>query len=127
MIDQNNTLKSIAQAFLKAASSQQVSEGYDLYVSDKFVHHNIHFKSDAQSLKAGMMQSAELFPNKILEVKQSIAENNMVMTYSHVRLTPNDNGFALMHLFRFENNKIVELWDIAQQIPENFANELGAF
>jgi predicted SnoaL-like aldol condensation-catalyzing enzyme len=74
-----------------------------------------------------MMQSAEMFPEKIFEVKQCIAENDKVMTYSHVRLTPDDKGFALMHLFRFENNKIVELWDIAQQIPESIANELGAF
>ncbi|HOS48607.1 MAG TPA: ester cyclase [Bacteroidia bacterium] len=122
-----NNLKAIAKAFLQAASSHQVSEGYDLYVSEKFVHHNIHFKSDAHTLKAGMMQSAEMFPEKIFEVKQCIAENDKVMTYSHVRLTPDDKGFALMHLFRFENNKIVELWDIAQQIPESIANELGAF
>lgn len=32
-----------------------------------------------------------------------------------------------MSYFRFENNKIVEMWDVGQLIPENMLNEMGMF
>jgi predicted SnoaL-like aldol condensation-catalyzing enzyme len=40
---------------------------------------------------------------------------------------PGDRGFAVAHIFRFEDGRIAELWDLAQEIPENMANELGMF
>jgi len=32
-----------------------------------------------------------------------------------------------VHIFRFEHNKIVELWDIGQPQPEQMANAFGMF
>ncbi len=42
-----NNLKAIAKAFLQEASSLQVSEGYDLCVSEKIVHHYVYFNGMA--------------------------------------------------------------------------------
>lgn len=66
-------------------------------------------------------------PNKALEVKQVIAENDLVGTHSHVKQRPEDLGAAVVHIFRFENGKIVELWDLEQPIPEESPNQYGMF
>lgn len=34
---------------------------------------------------------------------------------------------AVVHLFRFEGNLIVEMWDIGQPVPESTPNENGMF
>ena len=40
---------------------------------------------------------------------------------------PDDNGAALVHLFRFEGDRIAELWDIGQAVPEQSVNANGMF
>jgi predicted SnoaL-like aldol condensation-catalyzing enzyme len=36
-------------------------------------------------------------------------------------------AFALAHIFRFENGRIAELWDIAQPAPSDSPNQNGMF
>ena len=50
-----------------------------------------------------------------------------MMSYSHIKQNETDRGAAVCHIFRFENNKIVEMWDVGQLIPENMLNEMGMF
>ena len=40
---------------------------------------------------------------------------------------PSNGGLRQVHLFRFSGDKIVEYWDITQQVPENAPNAAGAF
>ncbi len=120
-------LKSTAEAFLKMVASGNIEDAYRLYVAKNFKHHNVYFKGDAESLKKGMIESAKEYPDKKLVVKQVIREGNIVITHSHVRLRLGDPGLALIHIFRFENDKIMELWDIAQPIPKDSVNDNGPF
>jgi len=120
-------LKSKAQAFLQAVSSNNIREGYDLYVGENFKHHNVYYKGDAESLKTAMEESDKIFPNKKFEIKQMIREGNFVVAHSCAKLNPDEPGYALIHIFRFENEMIVELWDLGQQIPSVLVNENGPF
>jgi predicted SnoaL-like aldol condensation-catalyzing enzyme len=122
-----DSLKSKAEAFLRAVSSSKVKEGYELYVGEGFKHHNVYFKGDADSLRTGMEENYKLFPGKTLEIKRVIREEKIVAIHSLVKLQPGDPGYALMHIFRFENEKIAELWDFGQPIPSETVNENGPF
>lgn len=66
-------------------------------------------------------------PNKVLEVKQAFEDGNTVITHSHVKQSVNDIGAAVVHIFRFEDGHVVELWDLGQQIAKDSPNENGAF
>ena len=76
---------------------------------------------------AGMEENALQNPNKSLEVKRAISEGELVAVHSHVRQTPDDLGAAVVHIFRFENDLIVELWDLGQPIPKESLNQYGMF
>jgi predicted SnoaL-like aldol condensation-catalyzing enzyme len=119
--------KDIAVSFLEMASSGNVSEAYAKFVGAGFKHHNPFFEGSAESLQAGMEQNARQNPNKVLEVKRAIADGEFVVVHLHVRQKPEDPGAALAHIFRFENGKIVELWDIGQPVPEKSPNQHGMF
>ena len=76
---------------------------------------------------AAMEENAEENPDKLFEVKRTIEEGENVVVHSHVRQHPDDIGVIVIHIFRFQNGKIKELWDVGQPIPENSPNENGMF
>jgi len=125
MTDDSN--KDTAISFLKLAASGKVREAYSKFVGAGFRHHNPFFESSAEALMAGMEENARQNPNKVLEVKRAIAEGEFVAVHSHVRQEPDDLGAAVVHIFRFENGRIVELWDLGQPVPEKSPNQYGMF
>ncbi len=119
--------KDTAVSFLQLAASGKVREAYSKFVGAGFRHHNPFFEGSAESLMAGMEQNARQNPGKVLEVKRAIAEGELVAVHSHVRQKPGDLGAAVIHIFRFEQGRIVELWDLGQPVPENSPNQYGMF
>ena len=124
MADSN---KNAAVSFLKLASSGKVHEAYSKFVGEGFRHHNPFFEGSVESLMAGMEENACQNPNKVFEVKRAIAEGDLVVTHSHVQQKPGELGAAVVHIFRFENDRIVELWDLGQPVPEKSPNQYGMF
>ena len=118
--------KLAAETFLKLVCSD-VDRAYAEFVAPNFRHHNVWFPGNADALKQGMADNLREHPQKKLEIKQSIEEGDRVMVMSHVTFAPADRGYALMHLFRFENGRVAELWDIAQEIPDHSPNSNGPF
>jgi predicted SnoaL-like aldol condensation-catalyzing enzyme len=119
--------REIAVSFLKLAASGKVREAYSKYVSPNLKHHNPYFRGDRESLMLGMEENATKNPNKKLEIKLSLEDGNLVATYSRVQQNPGDNGVAVVHIFRFEGDHIVEMWDVGQAVPEDSPNENGMF
>jgi predicted SnoaL-like aldol condensation-catalyzing enzyme len=118
--------KEIAISFLKNAATGKLDEAYSL-VSPNFRHHNAYFKGDAESLKAGMAEAAQKFPNTEIEIQRAIAEGDLVSVHSRVQHGPEAAPIAVVHIFRFEGDKIAELWDVGMEVPKDSPNENGAF
>jgi predicted SnoaL-like aldol condensation-catalyzing enzyme len=121
------THKEAAIEFLMLVAAGRVAEAYAAHAGPTFRHHNPHFRADAAALRAGMEDNAIRFPDRTLHVKQALADGDRVAVFSHVHLTPDDAGLALVHLFRFEDGRVAELWDVGQPVPETMVNELGMF
>ena len=119
--------KDAAVSFLKMASTGKVREAYAKFVGPEFRHHNPYYEGSADSLMQSMEENARQNPNKSLEVKHVIAEGDYVAVHSHVRQNPDELGGAVVHLFRFEEDRIVELWDVGQPMPEDAQNQYGMF
>lgn len=121
------SLKEKAVAFLQLVASGKVREAYQSFIGPDFCHHNPYFRGDADSLMLAMEESAAQNPHKIFEVKLAVQEKDIVAVHSSVRQHPDDLGGAVVHIFRFKDNQIVELWDIGQPLPEDSPNENGMF
>ena len=119
--------KQMASDFLMLASEGLAREAFSKYVGKDFRHHNIYFKGDGESLMIAMEENAKKNPDKIFEIKRALHEGELVTIHSHVRQKPGDPGAAVVHIFRFENGKIAELWDLGQPVPLETVNENGIF
>src|SRR5207342_1569496 len=114
----SNDAKDSATAFLRLVTANRIREAYERFVAPDFRHHNPWFRGDAASLMAGMEDNGEQAPNKIFEIKQAIQEGDRVAVHSHLRMKAGDTGMAVVHIFRFEGDRIAEFWDLGMQIPE---------
>ncbi|TFB22050.1 nuclear transport factor 2 family protein [Filobacillus milosensis] len=123
----NLSNKERASSFLKLVASGEVKEAFSEYVSKEVIHHNPYFSADANSLMKAMEEDASMNPDKSLEIKHTIEENDMVVVHSHMKQNAEDMGYALVHMFRFDDKQIIELWDVGQEVPENSPNENGVF
>ncbi|MBP1688828.1 MAG: polyketide cyclase [Deltaproteobacteria bacterium] len=107
--------------------SGDVRGAYERHVADGFRHHNPYFAGDAQSLREGMEEDEARNPGKKLDVQVALQEGNYVAVHSRLRRGSAEPDIAVVHIFRFEDGRIVELWDIVQVAPKQIANENGMF
>lgn len=119
--------KDMALSFLQLAANGRAKEAYDTYAGPGFKHHNPHFDAAPKALIDAMDDNARQFPKKRLEVKLAFEEGPLVSVLSHVRHTPDESGFAVVHIFRFDGDRIAEMWDLAQEVPEQSPNANGMF
>jgi len=120
--------KESAVTFLSMASSGQVEGAYARFIAPEFIHHNPYFRGDRESLKSAMIEAHRTSPNKRFEVKRSFEDGDFVITHSLVvRADPGDPDVAVVHIFKFEGDKVVELWDLGQLLSPDSPNENGPF
>jgi len=119
--------KETAVDFLQLIVAGSIDEAYANYVNMHGKHHNMYYSADFSALKQGMIENQSKFPNKRLMVKNVIGDGNMVAIHSNLIMKTGEPGMAVVHIFRFENGKIVEMWDIGQTVPNESPNRLGAF
>lgn len=119
--------KDAAVSFLHLAASGRVRDAYTNHVSSDFHHHNPFFADGARALMAGMEENARQNPDKKLEVLRALEDGDLVAVHARVRHRPDDRGAALVHVFRFEGDRIAELWDVGQPVPADSVNTNGMF
>jgi predicted SnoaL-like aldol condensation-catalyzing enzyme len=117
--------RDIAVGFLELATSGRVREAYETYVGAAFRHHNPMFAAGAAALRAAMEEAHRSAPNKAFEIQRVIADGDLVAVHSRVRRDAGD--IAAVHIFRCSEGRIVELWDVGQQVPRESPNADGMF
>jgi predicted SnoaL-like aldol condensation-catalyzing enzyme len=109
------------------AATGDVRGAFDRYVSRDFRHHNPNFRGDTASLSTAMAENAKQNPNKVFDVEHALEDSDLVAVHSRVRMTAGGQENAVVHIFRFAGDKIVELWDVGQAVPADSPNENGMF
>lgn len=118
--------KEIAIEFLRLASSAKVHEAYEKYVHSDFRHHNAYFRGDRESLLKGMEENAKQFPDKTYKVLRALEDGNLVVVHGQVEGVF-ESGWSVIHIFRFEGDKIIEEWEASQEVIKDSPNENGIF
>jgi predicted SnoaL-like aldol condensation-catalyzing enzyme len=119
--------KDAATSFLQLVASGKVREAYQKHIAPNFRHHNPFFRGDADSLRIAMEENAAKNPNKILEIQRALEDGDFVAVHSHIRQNPGERGAAVVHIFKFQGDRVIELWDIGQPVPENSPNQNAMF
>lgn len=97
------------------------------YLGDRYTQHNPTAKDGPEGLRGYIEFLKKTYPENHGEIKQVIADGDMVVLHVHSKRTPDSLGNAIVDIFKLENGKVVEHWDVIQPIPETSANDNTMF
>ena len=119
------TNKEKAVHFLQMAVSGQIDEAYATYVDMQGKHHNAYYPAGFAALQEGMKEDHLKVSDKTLTVINALEDGDRVAVHSHLRRGKDD--ISVVHLFRFRDGRIVEMWDVGQIMPADSPNQDGEF
>lgn len=100
----------------------QVQEYSDRYIGNQYIQHNPYVPDGKAPFVNYFTGYFKENPQAKNVIKRAIAEGDLVVLHVHSSQNAQDRGEAIVDIFRVENGKIVEHWDVQQAIPEQSAN-----
>ena len=119
--------KRVATEFYDAAINRKDFAAASQYLGSYYKQHNPTAADGAEGLRAFIDFLKSRFPNQRGEIKRVIAEGDLVVLHVHSTRGDDTPGRAIVDIFRIENGKVVEHWDVIQDIPAQSANANGMF
>ena len=119
--------KETVRAFYDLASTKGAAEAVSRYVGSTYTQHNPAAGDGPGPFIEFVKAYTGQFPELHVDIRRVIAEGDLVVTHSLIRTSPDDRGTAAADIFRLEEGKVVEHWDVLQPVPETDANENTMF
>jgi predicted SnoaL-like aldol condensation-catalyzing enzyme len=119
--------KKIVAAFYDAAVNQKDFEKASQYLGARYSQHTPLAADGREGFKGFITFLKDKFPNNRSEIKRIFADGDYVIVHVHAVREPGTRGNAIVDIFKLENGKVVEHWDVIQPIPEKAANDNGMF
>ena len=119
--------KKVVVDYYRTAFGGEPEKAVADHFGDIYIQHNPQ-AADGPEAFIGFVHSLRgEYPNLQLDIKRVIAEGDLVVTHSHLIREPGQPGQALADFFRLENGKVVEHWDVVQEVPVEAANSNTMF
>jgi predicted SnoaL-like aldol condensation-catalyzing enzyme len=113
--------------FYDLAINQKNFEAAAKFLGPRYTQHNPRAADGPEGLKAFLAFLREKMPDYHSDIKRVFADGDYVILHVHNVPTPGSRGNAIIDIFKLENGKVVEHWDVRQEIPEQSANSNTMF
>ena len=130
MAEAKRSAREIVLAFYEAALTELDADKAKEFLGDTYIQHNPWVTDGPEGFLRFVRYRRQKFPQARNEVKMVIAEGNLVALHVHSVLVPGTPGRHIVDIFRVEGDKVVEHWDVIQDIPEQVfppLNDNGLF
>ena len=119
--------KELVVAFYERALNDRNLDVVAEYLAPYYRQHNPTIEDDVAGLKRYLAWIQENYPQARSEILRVWADKDIVVLHVHRVRIPETPGDAIVDLFRIEDGKIAEHWDVIQPIPTDAANRNTMF
>jgi len=99
----------------------------DRYLSPDYLQHSSLAEPGLASLKA-FLDTVKVASREAKHyVKRALVDGDLVAVHVHVVRFPGDPGLAVVDIFRVAGDRIVEHWDVLQEVPARPVNPNSMF
>lgn len=99
----------------------------DDFIAEDYLQHSSLAEPGRDALKRWLDFVRVESPEATQKIYRVFAEDDHVITHQHVIRWPGDTGFAVVDIFRIADGRIVEHWDVLQEIPAQPVNPNSMF
>lgn len=92
----------------------------DKYIDEQYIQHNPILPDGRDTLKKAAAVWFKGASKEKIDVRHIAADDDLV--FIHTRSARGKDVLSIIDIYRIENNKIVEHWDVIQAVPERSAN-----
>jgi len=110
--------RDIVLAFYDAGMNEKDAEKTAEFLGERYIQHNPSIADGPDAALRFVRFRRDKFPRARSEVKMVIAEGDLVALHVHSVLVPGTPGRRITDIFRVEGDKVVEHWDVIQDICE---------
>jgi predicted SnoaL-like aldol condensation-catalyzing enzyme len=112
----------------KAVFEGDVENAFRLYAGGGYRQHNPLIEDGMEGLRKFVAWILANHPDAHGEIKRVFADGDYVILHSQWHgLSDSPRGEAVVDIYRLEDGKVVEHWDVVQPIPETAANKNTMF
>jgi predicted SnoaL-like aldol condensation-catalyzing enzyme len=116
------TNRTIIEGFVEIFYRQKnVRKAFMEYVSEDYIQHNPSI-IDGREAAIEMLEPKFSQPEASFDIKRILVDGNLAMVHLHGRMNADALGGAVADIYRIENGKIVEHWDVLQAVPAESIN-----
>jgi predicted SnoaL-like aldol condensation-catalyzing enzyme len=91
----------------------------DEFVGPVYIDHNPQSPDGSESIRNVVTGLRVAYPDMKSSIERVIAEDDLVLLHTNAVLEPGSKGMAIAAVFRVDNGKIVEHWEVMQQVPDS--------
>jgi predicted SnoaL-like aldol condensation-catalyzing enzyme len=131
LVRRSREVRRLSEEFIRIGYlERRRSEAFERFVADDLIEHNPEFGDGRDaSAKFFAARNASVNAENFLPVEQWRVEFDQVLIHGdllfmrrHAFQRVNDAGRVFWDIWRWEGNRIVEHWDVIQDVPRSKAN-----
>lgn len=132
MLEASNLKKALyCMNLLENRSDLEASHRLDVLrrecFAEIYIQHAPHVPDGRDAVLSLFAARYERYPEMAMDIKRAAANGDLVWIHLHVKETPEARGRAVVNIFRMEDGRFAEHWNVVQAVPETSANDNTMF
>lgn len=122
MTDTRSIVTDFARLFY---TERDVVTAFETYVAEDYIQHNPSIP-DGRQPAVDMLVPKFTTPGATFEIQRILVDGDLALI--HVKASfPGNPVAAVADIYRLENGRVVEHWDVLQRMPDEVANDHPMF
>lgn len=127
MTNPERNKQTVIDFITRAFNEKQPADAVAKYVGAEYIQHDPQSPDGAAAFIQMATGFAGQFPQLNIDIKRVIAEGDLVAAHVLITMAPENPGMAGVEIYRLDDGKIVEHWNVLQPVPKQAANDNTMF